>query len=315
MKNVLIIGGCGYVGSQLFSYLKANSYNTTSVDLELFNNPNIPNIKENFNNLSIDFLSQFTDIILLAGHSSVKMCESNMIGCFKNNVDYFVNLLPKISKNQKLIYASSSSVYGNINRNIVDEECQEYLAGSFYDLSKSEIDHYARLFNDVEYYGLRFGTVNGFSPNIRNDVMINAMTNSARKQKEVNISNPMVKRPILDIKDLCRAVECIINNGTFDVRGIYNLASFNSNVETIGRQVADILSAKVNFIDKNPCSTKDLNEKNIPKVYDFAISSNKFMSTFNFEFNGTIESITRDLNDNFEKAIYINPRNEKNILV
>ena len=38
---------------------------------------------------------------------------------------------------------------------------------------------------DVEYYGLRFGTVCGASPNLRSDVMLNAMVVDALTHGEV----------------------------------------------------------------------------------------------------------------------------------
>jgi len=107
MKKTLIIGGCGYIGSRLFNFLKRKDYDVTSLDLELFGNPNIPNTKANYDVLTKEDIARFDNVILLAGHSSVKMCESNMIGCFRNNVQYFVELLSKISENQKFIYASS----------------------------------------------------------------------------------------------------------------------------------------------------------------------------------------------------------------
>jgi len=316
MNNTLIIGGCGYVGSRLFNYLKQKHYDVTSVDLELFGNPNIRNIKQNYNSLTKEDLSKFDNIILLAGHSSVKMCESNMIGCFKNNVQYFIELLCKISKNQKFIYASSSSVYGNVNRNIVTEECEEYVAGSFYDLSKAEIDHYSKIFDEISFYGLRFGTVNGFAPNTRNDVMINAMVSSAIVNKEIKVFNPMIRRPILYINDLCRAVETIIINGTHSNRGLYNLASFNSTADIIGRKTSEVFDdVKLSVIDREPTPEENINKKLNSKVYDFAISSDKFISTFNFKFEGTIKDIALELKENISKAFILGGRNEKNIVV
>ena len=316
MNNTLILGGCGYIGSKLFNYLKQKNYDVKSLDLELFGNPNIPNTKANYNVLTKEDIERFENIILLAGHSSVKMCESNMIGCFKNNVQYFVELLSKISKNQKFIYASSSSVYGNVNRNIVTEECDEYVAGSFYDLSKAEIDYYAKLFDEVNYYGLRFGTVNGFSPNTRNDVMINAMVSSAIVNKEIKVFNPMIRRPILYINDLCRAIETIILEGNHSNRGLYNLASFNSTADIIGRKTSEVFDdVKLSVIEREPTPEENINKKLNSKVYDFAISSDKFISTFNFKFEGTIKDIALELKENLNKAFILNGRNEKNIVV
>jgi len=316
MNKTLIIGGCGYIGSRLFNYLKQKQYEVVSLDLELFGNPNIQNTKENYKDLTKEDIARFDNVILLAGHSSVKMCESNMIGCFRNNVQYFVELLSKISKNQKFIYASSSSVYGNVNRNIVTEECEEYVAGSFYDLSKAEIDHYVKIFDEVNYYGLRFGTVNGFSPNTRNDVMINAMVSSAISNKEVKVFNPMIRRPILYINDLCRAVETIILEGNHSNRGLYNLASFNSTADIIGRKTSEVFyDVKLSVIEREPTPEENINKKLNSKVYDFAISSDKFISTFNFKFEGTIKDIAIELKENLNKAFLLGGRNKGNIIV
>jgi len=161
----------------------------------------------------------------------------------------------------------------------MDEECQEYCAGNFYDLSKYEIDKYVGLYKPFEYYGLRFGTVNGPSRNFRTDVMINAMYMSSVEHNQVKINNPNIRRPILGIYDLCAAVETIIDNGSPDKSGIYNLASFNSTVELIGRHVADYMNSELVFM---PNSTG---------VYDFAISTLKFEKTFNFAFRENVTSI------------------------
>jgi nucleoside-diphosphate-sugar epimerase len=296
--------------------LKQKQYNVTSLDLEIFGNPNIQNIKQNYKDLTKEDIARFDNVILLAGHSSVKMCESNMIGCFKNNVQYFVELLSKISKNQKFIYASSSSVYGNVNRNIVTEECEEYVAGSFYDLSKAEIDHYVKIFDEVSFYGLRFGTVNGFSPNTRNDVMINAMVSSAMANKEIKVFNPMIRRPILYINDLCRAVETIILEANHSNRGLYNLASFNSTVDIIGRKTSEIFDdVKLTVIETEPTPEENINKKLNSKTYDFAISSDKFISTFDFKFEGTIKDIATELKENLNEAFLLGGRNERNIIV
>jgi len=163
--NILLIGGCGYIGSALYDKLK-KSYNVTSVDLEWFGNPGVDNYQFDYKTLSRE-LSEFKTIVLMAGHSSAKMCETDSLSTLNNNVVNFVGLLSKLDKSHKLIYASSSSVYGNASGE-VDELNTECSPVNYYDWSKKQIDIYAQMSN-VEYYGLRFGTVCGVSPNLRVD--------------------------------------------------------------------------------------------------------------------------------------------------
>lgn len=286
MDKVLIIGGCGFIGSRLYQFLLRQGMEVVSVDLEWFGKyAPLTNYQQDYKTLTPEFLAQFKTVILLAGHSSVKMCVGNLTGCFNNNVVNFLGLLNKLKKEQRFIYASSSSIYGGIGDELqaVEESSPKYRALNYYDLSKYEIDNYAKIYDKVEYYGLRFGTVGGFSLNFRDDIMINAMYRSSTLEHVIRISNPKIHRPLLGLNDLCLAVLTIIKNGEFSKRGIYNLASFNSTVEAIGKEVADVLSVPL------------VTSEDKPNIYDFTISTQAFCSNFNFAFRDTILSILSEI--------------------
>jgi len=282
-NKILIIGGCGYIGSRLYEYFKNKKKyeRVDTVDLEWFGNyVNPQNIKKDYRYLSARFLKKYDTLILLAGHSSIPMSEKKMLKTFKNNVVNFLQLLNKIDS-QKFIYASSSSVYGNTKENEVTEEHDRYSPTNYYDLTKKEIDYYAHL-SKANYYGLRMGTVCGYSPNLRVDVMINKMFESAISTGEILIFNKDFYRPILGIEDFCRAVEEIIKKDA--PSGLYNLASFNITIEKIAKKVKKKLKkVKVNNIGSNP------------SYYNFSISTRKFEKTFNFQFNDSVESILDSL--------------------
>jgi nucleoside-diphosphate-sugar epimerase len=295
-KKVLIIGGCGYIGTRLCGHLD-EKYEVSTIDTEWFGNFCNPNNSIKDMNLITDRdITEQDVVILLAGHSSVKMCEDNMMSTLKNNVVNFAGLLEKLDNDQIFIYASSSSVYGDTGAKIVDENYSMFRPNNFYDLTKHEIDSYAELSNKT-YFGLRFGTVNGYSPNLRNDIMINAMTYNALENKKIFCFNPEVNRPILGISDLCRAVVTIIEKGDRSSRGMYNLASFNSNAKDIASGVAKVTGAELVISDKPPEIIT--NVKLQAKAYDFLINSDKFKNQFDFDFEETVESITRSLVDNF----------------
>ena len=284
MKEVLIVGGTGYIGAALYTHLSKH-YVVHTVDLEWFGNyTNENNLKVNYSDLSEDFFGHYDVVILLAGNSSVPMCLNNMADTFKNNLVNFVDLLDKL-KSQKFIYASSSSIYGDTGDAPAPEDWDQFKPKNYYDLTKQEIDYYAEM-SKLEYYGLRFGTVNGPSPNLRVDIMINKMYHIAKTMGRIDLFNSHISRPILGITDLCRAVEAIVKNDT-DNRGVYNIASFNTTV-------GDIIEGVTKHLD-----TEVIDRGNTP-AYNFSIDTSKFCNTFGFEFNETIDSIIAGLNDEYD---------------
>ena len=286
MSKILLIGGNGYIGSRLQEVLDVDV-----VDTNWFNDRDNG---EDFKDFTSRHYSDYDTIILLAGHSSVKMSEGNLNSCFNNNVRNFIDLIEKLDK-QKLIYASSSSVYGSVGGKTVNEKYYGFEPYNQYDISKHTADLYAQK-SDVEYYGLRFGTVNGCSPVLRTDVMINAMVNSALRDGHIKLYIKDTMRPILGINDLCRAITFIVESDK-DKRGLYNLASFNKTAEQIAYEVADVMGVEVEEYEADPTQIK--NTKSQTKAYNFSISTLKFRREYKFKFQDTVESLAVDLKENW----------------
>ena len=289
-NKILLLGGCGYIGSRLYNYLN-KYYDVTSIDNEQFGKVIDTNIKKDIKDITENTLKDFNVIILLCGNSSVKMCENKIMKTFNENVKNFVHILSMIKAHQKFIYASSSSVYGNYDK-IAVENNEEYIPNNNYDLSKQVIDLYAKSSN-IEYYGLRFGTVAGISPNLRIDTMINSMVYNAFTNKEIKIYNPEIQRPILGINDLCRGIYKIVKTRD-NKKGLYNMASFNCNVLDIGTQISQIMNIPYKLYEKEDIKNIS-NVKLQTNAYNFSISIEKFEKVFDFTFNDTISSIVSEL--------------------
>ena len=287
MSKILLIGGNGYIGSRL-----QQSLDVDVVDTNWFNDEGSG---EDFKDLTSKHYDDYDTVILLAGHSSVKMSEGNLNSCFNNNVRNFIDLIEKLD-GQRLIYASSSSVYGSVGGKTVNEKYYGFEPYNQYDISKHTADLYAQK-SDVEYYSLRFGTVNGCSPVLRTDVMINAMVNSALRDGHIKLYIKDTMRPILGINDLCRAITSIVESDE-DKRGLYNLASFNKTAEQIAYEVADVMGVEVKEYEVDPTQVK--NVKSQTKAYNFSISTLKFRKEFKFKFRDTVESLATDLKENWD---------------
>lgn len=275
--KILLLGGNGYIGSHFYNSCKLEM---DSVDICLFEK-NLNYSKQiNYDTLNIN---DYNTIICLAGHSSVSMCENSPEHSWVNNVTYFKNLCQKLSKNQKLIYASSASVYGKTKNISTEDSDINFSVLNHYDLQKITIDLIANKYiaEGKNIIGLRFGTVNGASPNTRSDLMINSMVNSSINYGYIKVKNPNIRRAILGINDLNNALEiCVVRNIT---PGQYNLASFNSSVNDIAIRVANITGSEIIKLPDDSI------------VYDFELSTNKFFNETGYRFKDSIENLITDL--------------------
>ena len=267
--RVLITGGVGYIGSRL-----AASWDR--VDLEWFGNPGCNSTKCDYRDLTAEDIRPYDVVIHLAG-SSRQVCDLNPYDALRNNVAGFMGLL-ELCRGKRLIYASSSSVYNGIKD--ADEGACIQEPSDLYSAAKYTNDLLVSKSGCENCYALRFGTVCGWSPNLRTDLIINSMTRDARERGEIRVSNPNARRSILSTDDLVRAMDHFVyGNGP---HGIYNLASFNATIGDIADGVGAICGVPVIAVRGNP-------------TYDFSMRTGKFCKEFEFEFHGTVRSIVESL--------------------
>lgn len=289
MKKVLIIGGNGYVGSRLRQVL-AQIYTVESVDCCWYNHDDL-SLRTDYHKLTADDLVNYNAVVLLAGHSSVASCVGPIQSPWLNNVTNFTDLVAKLSrKDIPLIYASSASVYGNSEPGqLFTEDNRQFIPVNNYDITKYTLDLEAKvaIANGQPVIGLRFGTVNGWAPNLRADVMINAMYDAAQTQGKITVTNKHINRALLGIEDLCRGIAHCIER---PVAGIYNMASFNASVEYIATTVAEELAVQV--VDRGVTAN----------AYDFGLDTTLFQQTFGFTFTETPSTIVTSLKEKYAES-------------
>lgn len=238
MKVAII--GVGYIGTRLAQRLQESGYEVTMYDREftLFHHTLGQCMYGDWQNHTYS-IRQNDFVIYLAGYSSVGTTERAMRSqAWYENVTSVLNYINHYHESV-FIYASSSGVYGGLHETGY-EELNKFKAMKMYDLTKWTVDSYVRYVKPKNVFGLRFGTVNGWSPTLRKDLMLNKMTLDAYEKRIITCVNPNRKRPILDIDDLCDAIGQILCKRTESTYGIYNLASYNSTVYELASAVGQL---------------------------------------------------------------------------
>jgi len=237
--KLLIAGGAGYVGSALIPKLLDRGYKVDVVDLFWFGN-RLPRqvgiINKDIFQLSVEDLASYEQVIFLAGLSNDPMAEfspsKNFI--FNAAAPAYLAYTAKNAKVRRYIYASSCSVYGYSENELFDET--RPVASTYpYGISKLQGEQAAMQLCDHEFsvISLRKGTVSGYSPRMRLDLIVNTMFKTALKERTITVNNPSIWRPILSIEDATTAYIRAIE-ANYKISGIFNVASGNYTVGEVG---------------------------------------------------------------------------------
>ena len=282
---VLIIGSEGYIGSELVKKFKQENVQVNEVDYMNDVHPRYDEkiseglVVKDYKDLTDYEINTHSHVIWVAGHSSVQS-SSFYMSAYKNNVANLIDLVNRLEKSTVFIYASSGSVYSSEDNYYATEQSPTYKPRNIYDFTKITFDHYTQIM-PKSTIGLRFGTVNGYSKNMKKDIMLNSMVRSAKLENKIILSNENSWRSILWMKDLVNAVYEIYCSK--EKKGIYNLASFNSTIGGLALAVSNMTDVDI------------VREQHSLPTYNYSMSSELFKKTFNFNFQGTEETIIEDL--------------------
>ncbi len=244
--RILIAGGAGYIGSVLAPLLEEHGYDVDVVDLLWFGDhlpDTVPVREQDLFSLDTPDLHGYDQLVFLAGLSNDPMAEYDPAMNFVQNgaLPPYLAFRARQAGVRRFIYASSCSIYGYTENKLYDENAP--LSCSYpYGISKlvgerGVMQQHEPGFSTI---ALRQGTVNGHSPRMRFDLIVNTMFKVAMTEGRIIVNNPAIWRPLVDVRDTAsafvRAVEA-----EQDVTGVFNIAYDNV---TVG-QTADLVKAAV----------------------------------------------------------------------
>lgn len=294
--KILIAGGAGYLGSVLGPKLLERGYDVDVVDLFWFGNhlpEQIGVIHKDIFDITVEDLEPYQQVVFLAGLSNDPMAEYSPSQNFVFNAaaPAYLAYIAKKAKVKRYVYASSCSVYGYTDNELFDET--RPVSSSYpYGISKLQGEQAVMNLMDQDFsvISLRKGTVSGYSPRMRLDLIINTMFKNGVRNREITVNNPSIWRPIISIDDATNAYIRAIE-ASDSISGIFNVASGNYTVGEVGDLVKMAIEEQLGIhVHLTIHHKKDFR--------NYKVSIEKAENVLSFHPNHDVKCIVRNLVEN-----------------
>ena len=267
MKNILVTGGAGFIGSNFIKYvLEKNEYNVINLDLLTYAG-NLENLKDISNPDKYTFIKgnicdkdlvqsifekyDIDTVVNFAAESHVDRSIENPEIFLQTNVYGTVNLLEnakkywKIDKENKYsteykqgvkyLQVSTDEVYGALGKAGMFTEDTNIQPNSPYSASKASADLFVRAYHNT--FGLPTNITrcsNNYGPYQFPEKLIPLMINNCIENKSLPVYGyGMQIRDWLHVKDHCTAIFTVLQKGK--IGEVYNIGGNNekANIEIV----------------------------------------------------------------------------------
>lgn len=310
MRKVLIIGGAGYVGSQLVMKLLNENYMVQVLDtfwygdryLKSLKHPNLTLTQGDMRNFSLvnEVMKGCSDVIHLACISNDPSFDLNPELGKSINLDCFEPIVKSAHSNgiRRFIYASSSSVYGvkeeeKVTENLSLEPLTDYSKYKA-ECEKILLENQSENMTAVV---VRPATVCGVSPRQRLDLVVNILTINALVKNKITIFGGKQFRPNLHISDMCQSYIELLNSPSEKIsQKIFNIGGKNHTLTEIAESVREIIGEKVELVHEE---TNDLRS--------YRVDSSKIQKEIGFTPKFDIKVAISELAEAFGQGQFTNP--------
>jgi nucleoside-diphosphate-sugar epimerase len=249
IRRLLVIGGAGYIGSELVKRLLELGYEVRVLDLllygdasisEFYGHPKLELVRGDFRHIdTVVSASKGMDAIVHLG-----AIVGDSACCIDQDLTIEINLratrtVAEVGKGfgvKRFIFASTCSVYGASDE--ILDECSALRPISLYARTKLESEKVLLGLGDDTFSPtiLRFATVYGLSGRPRFDLVVNLLAARAVQDEEVGIIGGQQWRPLVHVRDVAEAIVLTLQAPLPGVRGqIFNVGCNEQNY-----QIADL---------------------------------------------------------------------------
>ena len=296
--KVLIAGGAGFIGTRLSNHLNHSGHDVTVVDYFWFGdhlNPGIVKEKRDLTTLQKSDLTGFDAVVFLAGLSNDPMADFDPKKNFIENAaaPTYLAFMSKQAGVPRYVYASSCSVYGFTKNQIMSEDSK--VSPQYpYGISKLQSEYSIMNMADETFrpIAMRKGTVGGWSPRMRFDLVVNTMTKFALTRGKITVHNPDLWRPLIDIRDVVDAYTSAIL-APKEIAEVFNVCTENYTIGDLAKRIKTELANHGHDIELEIQHRED--------VRNYLSSNSKIKDMLDFNPKFTPEDSVREVVENIAK--------------
>ncbi len=305
MHKILLVGGAGYVGSVLTHELLERGYAVRVVDRLLFGDRGLAGVRDRVELIIADMrqvepahLAGVDAVINVGGLSNDPTAEYNPTANYEMNTLAAVRLaeLARAAGVRRYIMASSCSIYdvgvSDDHCDVICDETAEVQPRAAYATSKYEAEQRILAMAGADFCPvvLRKGTVFGFSPRLRFDLVVNTFVRDALTSGTIVLfRGGEMWRPLVDVHDVARAyIACVGADETAVSGQIFNVATCNMRISELALRVRTTLRGLGVAVDIRPDYT-------YRGVRSYRVSTQKIERLLGFKPVVSVEDAVHDL--------------------
>lgn len=305
MRRILVVGGAGYVGSVLTEELLQRGYAVRVLDRLYFGDAGLRGVRDqielveaDMRAVSIEVLDGIDAVVNVGGLSNDPTAEYNPRANHEINTLATVELarLCKAGGVRRYVMASSCSIYDcgvlDEGADVLQDETSPVAPRAPYSVSKYNAESEVLPMADEDFcpVALRKGTVYGYSPRMRYDLVVNTFVRDALARHQLTLHHGgEMWRPLVDVRDAAQGYIALIEADDAAVRGeIFNLCYRNLRISELALRVREALRGLGIDVEIRP-------DYHHGSVRNYRVSGEKIGRVLNFRPKVSIEESVTDM--------------------
>jgi len=261
MSKILLVGGAGYVGSVLSEELLERGYAVRILDRLYYGEDGLRDVRDrvelvkgDMRTVGAEIMDGLSAIINVGGLSNDPTAEYNPKANHEMNTVATIKLaeLCKAHGVRRYIFASSCSIYdrgvGEDQKDVLQDETSDVNPRAAYSTSKYNAERQLLEMVDKDFCPviLRKGTINGFSPRMRYDLVVNTFVKAALSTGVLTLHyGGEMWRPVVDVRDAARAYIACLEAKEDLVRGeVFNVSFQNVRISELALRIREVLRSQ-----------------------------------------------------------------------